>query len=123
MFGFIREARNKLSVISHGSSSLSHSAAGKLGSTEHSPAMKCALNVCIVCSAALRRWRCGGTSWKMMLYFLSAYFIILDASLSKIWILGVKPDLERVSIMLIVVFLISNACQVLRGIVRIALLS
>ena len=74
-------------------------------------------------SAAFLRWMWGGTNWYFIYFFFNAVFNKVDASLSSMWMLGVKPAEERVSMIDNVALQISAACLVFRGLTRIALIS
>ena len=58
---------------------------------EHMPAMKWFLKVWMARSAALRRWMCGGASWKSTSSSVMNDWRAAEASLSKRWRAGLSP--------------------------------
>ena len=66
----------------------SHSRKGKLGLQDAKPAKKWFLKVWIARSAALRLWMWGGTSWKEMSLFFSAFLKSFEISLSRMYFSG-----------------------------------
>ena len=73
--------------------------------------------------AALRRWTCGGTNWKATSYFLKAFFISRDHLLSRTWSLGANPLWRICREVSDQVVLIYRSWRVLRGLVKMALMS
>jgi hypothetical protein len=96
---------------------------GGLGLHVARPEQKWFFQVWMARSAELRLWLCGGTRWKLTLYFVKAFLRSSEHSLSRIWSLG--ANLFGWSWMCSVVQAVvsSLAWRVLRGLERMALLS
>ena len=67
----------------------SHSEGGKSVSQVASPVIRCCFQVCMARSAKFRRWLCGRTPWKVMLYFRKDFFKRSKHSLLMMWRSGV----------------------------------
>ena len=65
---------------------------GSFLSVLHNPEMKLFLNVQMVISAALRRCRCGGTSWNSTYCLCMKSFRMSEYSLSSRCIQGWRPE-------------------------------
>ena len=77
--------------MSHCGNNLSHYWIGKFRSSVAIPARKLFFRVWIARSAAFRKCKCGGTSWKFPWYFLNALRSSSLHSLSRMWISGAWP--------------------------------
>jgi hypothetical protein len=86
MIGVIFDCRSMFKVSSVGLRRWHQRERGNSLSTLASIAMKCALNVCIACSAWLRRWLLGGTSSYSMMLFLMHCLNTINASLFDHWL-------------------------------------
>ena len=69
----------------------SHLVRGNLELQVARPEQKWFFQAWMALSAALRRWLCGRTRWKAMLYFLKAFLSSPDHSLSRMWSSGAYP--------------------------------
>ena len=88
-------ARSRFSVSSACGMSRSHLSAGNEGAVPARTARKWSLNVRIARSAALRRWTCGGTSWKVQPFEVMACRKARLASLSRICTTGLRLALHK----------------------------
>ena len=101
----------------------SHSFDWYLRSAAQRHVIKCALNIWMARSSIFNIWRCGGTSWYLILFFSKHYFRLDDSSLSRMWRLGRCPLVVNVVTIEIAASWIYASLRVLVGIYRMLLVS
>ena len=72
------------------SSNSFQSCAGKSLSVVHKPEMKWSLKVCMARSAASTLWLCGSTNCSFMFFFCRYVLIFYDATLSRMFSVGLN---------------------------------
>ena len=91
ILGLILVGRSILSDASPCGMSLSHWFIGNSSSNELNPASRWCFPVSMDLSAALARWQCGGTFWEFTLLFVKHAQMSVEASLSRMFIVGLIP--------------------------------
>ena len=91
MRGLSLDGRRRLRVKFVWSKRRSQSCSGNCGWRPQRMDMKWFFHVLIALSAAFARWRCGGTSWNMMPFFVITCINSFEHSLSRISNSGLSP--------------------------------